>query len=299
MFDFIKKKVTKVYQAFTKKLSLLFSQSALDEIFLKELSDLLISADVGVKTTREIIAQLGEGIASKKIISMSGASAYLEQFLIDQLKPTQISFERTIPRVILLVGVNGSGKTTFASKLAHRLKSQGSKVMLIAGDTFRAAGMTQLEEWGKQIGITVFAAQQGQDPASVIFDGCKRFEEGHYDQLIIDTAGRLQSKINLMRELEKVKKVVERKLPNKRVATLLVVDAMIGQNSFAQAKAFHEATKLDGIVVSKLDGTGKGGIVFSIAREFSLPVVYITYGERVEDIALFNPEEFVRNIMSE
>lgn len=295
MFNFIKEKLQKIYTAVTSKMQSLFSATSVDEKTLGELESILISADVGVKTTRVIIERLREQHAQGKIAQGQDLKQALEQQLIFLLQ------EKTAPvsaDVFLLVGINGSGKTTFASKLANHLKNQGKRVLLVAADTFRAAAVEQLEQWGKKLNIDVVKGQPNAEPASVIFAGAQTFLDGNYDAVIFDTAGRLQTKINLMKELEKIKKVLTKQLPNKKICTLLTVDAMLGQNSFAQAQLFNESTQLDGLVLTKLDGTGKGGIVFAIAQELHIPVAFISYGESVEQLKLFDDKEYVKELLS-
>ena len=297
MLGFIKDKIKKVYTGFTQQIASLFLRNQLDEQFINELSNLLLVADVGVKTTERLIAQLRLHIANKTIENGEQLRAQLEQMLQTILEAP--GKPAALPAVTLMVGINGSGKTTFVGKLAYRLHTQGKKVLLIAGDTFRAAATQQLAEWGARSGVEVFIGRENQDPAAVIFDGCSRFKEGGFDHVIIDTAGRLQTKANLMRELEKMRKIVDRQLPDVPVATLLTVDAMLGQNSLRQAEVFHEATTLDGIVVTKLDGTGKGGIVFSIIDQFKVPIVFVAFGEGIEDMSDFNARDYVHDLLHE
>jgi fused signal recognition particle receptor len=297
MFGFIKDKFKKIYNTVTSQVSTIFSRNKLDEQFLQELSVLLICADTGVKTTDMIIDKLRKDISSAKITDLEQVKAELENILIEQLKieTSQI----LMPKVTLLVGVNGSGKTTFAAKFANLLKRNDKRVMLVAGDTFRAAATQQLNEWGNKIDVPVFVGRENQDPASVIFDACKKFEESNFDHLIIDTAGRLQTKVNLMKEIEKIRKILDRQLPGQEIRTWLTIDAMNGQNSLRQAEIFKQATELDGALLTKLDGTGKGGIVFSVAEQFKIPILYITFGEKVEDIKVFDAKEYVHGLLYE
>ena len=297
MFGFIKEKIKKVYQGFTTKVSSIFSARNLDAEFLKDLRALLISADTGVKTTNAIIDQLANDIKNKKVTTLEQAKFELEKLLIEHLQKSKAT--EHLPRVLLLVGVNGSGKTTFAGKLANVLKQQNKKVILVAGDTFRAAATQQLCEWGSRVNVEVFVGRENQDPASVIFDACKKFKDDNFDHIIIDTAGRLQTKANLMRELEKIRKIIDKQLPNEQVFTWLTVDSMIGQNSFTQAELFHQSTSLDGLVLTKLDGTGKGGIVFSITEQLRLPIVYVTYGEALDEVKKFDAQEYVSELINE
>jgi len=297
MFGFIKDKIKKIYTSFTSGVASIFSRNKLDEQFLQELSVLLLSADTGVATTNLIITKLRDDIKSSTITTLEQAKTELEKLLVAQLQMYQSHY--TQPRVLMLVGVNGSGKTTFVAKFAHHLKEQGKKVMVVAGDTFRAAATQQLASWAQQVGVRVFIGRDNQDPAAVIFDACKVFLDEKYDHIIIDTAGRLQAKINLMRELEKIRKIIEKQLVSEPISTWLTVDSMLGQNSFSQAEIFGQATQLNGIVLTKLDGTGKGGIVFSITEKLHLPIVYVTFGENLEDLKPFDASEFVAGLLNE
>jgi len=294
MFNFIKEKIKKVYSAFTEKVVSLFSRDNIDEDFLKELEVLLISSDVGVATTNFIMQEVRSGIKRGSIKTALEIKQILESLLLNILNEYSIS--NVSPKVLLLVGINGSGKTTFAAKFAKSLVDQGKKVLLVAGDTFRAAATEQLVTWANRINVEVFIGKEDQDPAALIFDACTRFLDGSFDHLIVDTAGRLQTKVNLMKELEKIKKIINRKLPSDEISTWLTIDAMLGQNSFLQAKVFNDATNLNGLVLTKIDGTGKGGIIFSITKELKLPVAYISYGEKFEDIKVFDSSEYVKNL---
>ena len=293
MFGFIKEKLKKIYSQVGSKLSTLFSREKVDDDFLEELNALLISADTGIETTKTII----EHLKSKNLQNTHELKLELSNKLLSILN------EKVAPKsaapIIMLVGINGSGKTTFAGKLANKLKESNKKVLCVAADTFRAAAVQQLDEWGKRIGIDVFMGNSGDDPSSVIFDGCKAFISGNYDHIIIDTAGRVQTKVNLMKELTKMRSTIKKVLPDTETQTLLTIDAMLGQNSFEQAKIFNEATSVDGIVLTKLDGTGKGGILFSIAHELHLPVIYVTFGEEVTALKQFDPDEYVRDLLGE
>ncbi|MBU1007518.1 signal recognition particle-docking protein FtsY [Candidatus Dependentiae bacterium] len=294
MFGFIKEKLTKIYSQFSSKTAALFSRNTINQQFLDELAQLLITADTGVETTNTIIKNLTQQIQDKKIASPQEVKKELERQLISRLKAYPCKEKK--PTVLLLVGINGSGKTTFAGKLAKQL-TKNATVLLVAGDTFRAAATQQLLEWGKKIGVDVFIGKEQQDPASVIFDACKKFKTERYDHLIIDTAGRLQTKTNLMKELEKMRRIIDKQLPDKTIHTWLTVDSMLGQNSFEQAKIFNEATTLTGLVLTKLDGTGKGGIVFSITNELHLPIIYVTFGEDLGAIKPFDANEYIGDLL--
>ncbi len=295
MFGFIKDKVQKIYTSVTQKVTSIVARGALDEVFLQELSQVLLAADTGVKTTNDIINRLATGIKANTITTSEQATDALASMLLAHLSQTHDP--DLLPRIVLLVGINGSGKTTFIGKYAHMLKSMNKKVLVVAGDTFRAAAVQQLSEWAKRVGVTVFIGKENQDSAAVIFDACKMFHDGGFDHLIIDTAGRLQTKINLMNELEKIKRIIQKQLPAESIHTWLTIDAMLGQNSIAQAKVFHEATSVNGLLLTKLDGTGKGGMIFAITQELKLPIVYITFGEAQEDIKAFNAQEYVQGLL--
>lgn len=292
MFNFLKQGLTKLYQAVTSPLQKLFGRAAVDEATLAELEKILIEADTGVHTTRTIITKLKASNLSNGV----ELKAALKQELIAQLQKKQ--FSGTGP-LYLLVGINGSGKTTLASKLAHQQKLAGKKVLLVAADTFRAAAQEQLMAWGNRTGVPVVTGPANSDPAAVIFTACEQYKLGNYDCMIIDTAGRLQTKINLMKELEKIRRVLTKQLPDVPVTTLLTVDSMLGQNSFEQAKLFHESAPLDGIVLTKMDGTAQGGIVFSITNTLNIPVAYISFGEQVEHLKPFDAHEYVSTLLGD
>lgn len=296
MFSLIKNHLQKIYATVTTKLHSLFSRPTLDEQTLKELELLLIQADTGVKTTHFIIDALQKQYAAGTLKEGSDLYRALKQQLISILETAQPTPSQC--SVYLMVGINGSGKTTFTSKLAHHLQQQGKKVLLVAADTFRAAATEQLSVWAERTQTAIVVGAQGQDPASVVFTGCEKYKNEQYDALIIDTAGRLQTKTNLMKELEKIKKTIARLLPDSKICTLLTVDAMLGQNSLEQAKIFHEATQLDGIVLTKMDGTGKGGIVFAIAQELHIPISFISFGETMEDYRIFDAQEYVEGLLN-
>lgn len=296
MFNFIKEKIKKVYTSFTSKAASLFERQTVDEAFLKELEVLLIEADVGIKTTQEIMQELREQLKADRISSGTDIKNSLQTMLLERL--SKVPHANATPRVLLMVGINGSGKTTFCGKLANHLAQHGKKVLLVAGDTFRAAATEQLQEWGARAHVTVLAGKENQDPSSLIFDACDTFARDGYDHIIIDTAGRLQTKVNLMRELEKIHRIIGKKLPEETISTFLAIDAMLGQNSFEQAKLFHGATALNGLVLTKMDGTGKGGIVFAITKELGVPIVYVTCGESINDIAPFDAAQYVSDLLN-
>ncbi|MBN2266965.1 MAG: signal recognition particle-docking protein FtsY [Candidatus Babeliaceae bacterium] len=295
MLGFFKKTFGRFYEAITSRLASLFSRSVVDKDLLSELERILIEADVGVGLTRTIMARLEEDVRAGKIVQgadLKGALAQLLQAMAAQ------KVYREDARVILLVGINGSGKTTVAGKLAHRFVGQGDPVIIAAADTFRAAAPEQLAVWADRAGATLVAGKEGQDPASVVFAATEHFKQIPGARLIVDTAGRLQTKVNLMRELEKIGRIIKKQLPDIRTVALLTVDAMLGQNSFDQARLFHESTHLDGIILTKCDGTGKGGIVFSIADTLKVPIAYLSYGERMDQLTPFDPKDFVEHLLN-
>ncbi len=297
MLGFLKEKIKKVYNSFTTKVSSIFSRASLDDEFIKELNDLLLGADTGIKATTKIIQNLQKQIANKSVDSLEEAKKELEQYLTSVLNGEKK--ETVHPTVLLLVGVNGTGKTTFAAKLAALLKAQGKRVLLVAGDTFRAAATQQLAEWGRRADVQVFVGRDNQDPAAVIFDACKVFIEQGFNHLIIDTAGRLQTKVNLMKELEKIRRIIDKQLEGYQISTWLAVDSMLGQNSLRQAELFYESTQITGVVLTKFDGSGKGGIVFAIADQLQVPILYVTFGEALEDIKVFDAAHYVEELLNE
>ncbi len=293
MFNFLKNNLKKIYSDTATKLSTLLSGKTVDDATLQELERLLVAADVGVSITKDLITQLKKNLPAGA--TGSTCKALLKEQLTQLLTQEKPKTEATVH---LLVGINGSGKTTFAGKLAHAYAQEGKRVLLVAGDTFRAAAPQQLQEWASRTNTNILIGKQDQEPASLIFEACEVFKQGTYDKLIIDTAGRLQTKTNLMKELEKINKIITKQLPTHTVETLLVVDAMLGQNSLEQAKLFHEVTPLSGVVLTKMDGTGKGGIVFAITHLLHIPIAYISYGEKVEDMQSFNPQEYVNQLLN-
>jgi fused signal recognition particle receptor len=292
MFQFLKTKLQKIHNSVTSQLQGFFSRETVDESALQELERILITADTGVSTSKEIIETL------KKSLPSGAKGSECKQILGEQLLALigQKEYCAEAP-VLLLVGINGSGKTTCSGKLAHSYAQQGKKVLLVAADTFRAAAANQLQEWAQRAGVAILMGKDEQDPASLIFEACTKFTSEGYDHLIIDTAGRLQTKTNLMKELEKLNRVLKKQLPTATTKTLLTIDAMLGQNSLEQAKLFHEVTPLDGIILTKMDGTGKGGIVFAISKLLGTPIAYMSYGEKIEDLKLFNAQEYIHQLL--
>ena len=294
MFNIFKKTLSHIYNAVTSKLGSLFGKNTIDADTLKELELILLQADTGVATTRAIIERLKQAHKAGSLEDGTALKKALEQELTKILQQQKPDCDK---EVILLVGINGSGKTTLASKLAHKAIQEGKKVLCVAADTFRAAAPEQLQQWADKTNAAIELGTPGQDPASVVFAGCDRFKNEAFDLLIIDTAGRLQTKVNLMRELEKIKRVVAKQLPAKQICTLLTIDAMLGQNSFEQAKLFNESTDLSGIALTKMDSTGKGGIVFGIADQLNIPIAYISYGEQPDALKSFDAPTYVTELL--
>ncbi len=286
--------LAKTRKSLSDKIGSLVLGEKIDESFLDELEEALIASDVGTATASVALKDLKERFKRKELSTTDQVKERLRQILIEILENSSSKFELSaVPSVILVVGVNGTGKTTTIGKLAYRLQSEGKKVMLAAGDTFRAAASEQLSIWGERAGIPVIKHGEGADPAAVVFDAASAARARSADALIVDTAGRLHTKSNLMEELKKMKRIVSRELPGAPHETLLVLDGNTGQNALVQARMFHEAVSLTGIIVTKLDGTSKGGIVFAISKELSLPVKFVGIGEAIEDLRPFDPKEFV------
>ena len=296
MFNFIKNKLSTIYSQFSTKVHALFSRSQIDQATLKELEMLLITADAGVKTTKIVLEFLQQELRNGNLNHGDDLKLLLEKHLVNLV--SQPTLDYLNQPIYLLVGINGSGKTTFAGKLANLHHLNNKKVLLVAGDTFRAGATDQLAQWAERTRSTLFSGKNEQDPASVVFAACQNYKDNNFDTIIIDTAGRLQTKTNLMRELEKIKRTINRQLPNIPICTLLTIDAMLGQNSFEQAKIFHESTAIDGIVLTKMDGTAKGGIVFAINQELGIPVAFISFGEQFEQLKTFNAQEYVQQLLN-
>lgn len=289
--------LTKTRDGFASAVNdLVYRFREVDEDFFDELEDLLIQADVGVTTTMDLVEDLKEEVKRRNLKDPVAVRDALVEVVAKRLQEDETERELNMQdglTVILFVGVNGVGKTTTIGKLAHQLKTEGRSVMLAAGDTFRAGAIDQLQVWGERAGVPVIRQAEGSDPAAVVFDAVQAAKSRGVDVLICDTAGRLQNKVNLMKELEKVKRVIEREVPNGPHEVLLALDATTGQNAMMQAKAFKEATNVSGIVLTKLDGTAKGGIVLAIRNELDIPVKYVGLGEKVDDLQAFDPEQFV------
>ena len=279
--------------------SLLANFRHVDEDFFEELEETLIEADVGFETAMKISDELRQEVKLRNAKKKNEISDAIIEKLVEiyenegKEEDNNLHFSSEGPTVFLFVGVNGVGKTTTIGKLAHRYKMEGKKVMLAAADTFRAGAIEQLAEWGQRVGVTVVKKVEKSDPAAVVFDAVKKAKEEDYDILLVDTAGRLQNKVNLMKELEKIARVITREIPDAPHEVLLALDATTGQNALTQAKQFKDVTNVTGIVLTKLDGTAKGGIVLAIRNELHLPVKLVGLGEKMDDLRDFSPEEYV------
>ncbi|MBE4908757.1 signal recognition particle-docking protein FtsY [Bacillus luteolus] len=297
--------LSKTRNSFSEKVNDLVARyRKVDEDFFEELEEILIAADVGVSTVMELIDQLKTEVKRRNIQDTKDVQAVISEKLVDiyqcgSEQSSDLNIQSEGLTVILIVGVNGAGKTTTIGKLANRLKNEGKTVLLAAGDTFRAGAIDQLEVWGDRVGVDVIKQSEGSDPAAVMFDAVQAAKSRNVDVLLCDTAGRLQNKVNLMKELEKVKRVIERELPGAPHEVLLVLDATTGQNAMTQAKTFSEATNVSGIVLTKLDGTAKGGIVLAIRNELKIPVKFVGLGEKVDDLQQFDPEQYVYGLFSD
>lgn len=298
-FEKLKNGLGKTRDSFNEKINNVFSTfRKVDEELLEELEEILIMSDIGVETSTKIIANLRDRIKKEKITEQEDVKKTLKEEMIKILEiPNKELQLNTKPSVILVVGVNGVGKTTSIGKIASKLKKEGKKVVIAAADTFRAAAVEQLEIWTNRAEATLIKKNEGTDPASVIFDAIKATKETNADVLICDTAGRLHNKKYLMDELLKINKVIDRELPNCDKEVLIVLDATTGQNAISQVKAFKETVNLTGIVLTKLDGTAKGGVVLGIVAENNIPVKFIGIGEQIDDMEIFNSEEFVNAII--
>ena len=298
-FDKIKAGLTKTREALSGTLGSVFSGfSEIDDDFYDELEESLILADLGVDTSVKAVGRLRKAVREQHLKTTEEAREALKEILVDMLSvgDTELNLS-THPSVILVIGVNGVGKTTTIGKIAKQLTSQGKKVMLVAGDTFRAAAADQLEIWAGRAGVPVVKAGEGADPAAVIFDTVKSATARGYDMVIADTAGRLHNKSNLMSELSKISRSVRKAAPEASLETLLVLDAITGQNAISQAKEFCKAADATGIILTKLDGTAKGGCVVAVKQRLGLPVRFIGVGEGIDDLIPFTPEGFVEELI--
>jgi len=286
--------LTKTRQNIMSGLDSIFRSSEIDDDFYEELEETLIMADIGTKATSDIIESLQEKVRENKIKEASECKQLLIDSMKEQMSLADDAYEfENKKSVLLIVGVNGVGKTTSVGKLAGQIKGMGKRVLLAAADTFRAAAIEQLTEWANRSGVEIIAQQEGSDPAAVVFDAVTAAKARNTDVLICDTAGRLHNKKNLMEELRKINRVIDREYPDCYKETLVVLDGTTGQNALVQAKQFCEVTDVTGIILTKLDGTAKGGIAIAIMSELGIPVKYIGVGEKIDDLQKFDPNDFI------
>lgn len=318
-FDKLKEKLTKQTESVTEKFKdgltktrqnfsgrmndLVARYRKVDEEFFEELEEVLIQADVGFDTVLELVDELKMEVKRRNIKETAQVKEIILEKLVDiyqsgEEQITTLNIQNDGPTVILFVGVNGVGKTTTIGKLAYKFKQEGKKVLLAAGDTFRAGAIEQLEVWGERVGVDVIKQSEGSDPAAVMYDAIQAAKSRKIDILLCDTAGRLQNKVNLMKELEKVKRVIQREIPGAPHEVLLVLDATTGQNAMVQAKQFKDATDVTGIILTKLDGTAKGGIVIAIRKELNIPVKFVGLGEKMDDLQPFDLEQYVYGLFA-
>jgi len=302
-FERLKKGLTNTRNNLSSKIDNLLSMSKkIDEELFEELEYILVSADIGANVTMELIDDLKEIVKKEKITEPSLIKDKLIELMNSKLASKDLNHDFNIvdgvPTIILVVGVNGVGKTTSIGKLANKFKSKGKNVMLVAADTFRAAATEQLTEWANRSGVPIISNEEGADPASVVYDGIQSAKSKNIDILICDTAGRLHNKKNLMNELNKIARVIDREYPEANKEVTLVLDATTGQNAITQAKEFRETANIDGVILTKLDGTAKGGVVFTIQLEMEIPVKQIGIGEQIDDLQDYNNEDFVNAIFN-
>ncbi len=275
-------------------------RASIDEELFDELEEVLITSDIGMETTMSIIEELRTTVKNANIKDPTGVREKLKEIMIKSVdKGQEQKLKEEYPLVIMMIGINGGGKTTSIGKIANMYKREGKSVMLAAADTFRAAAAEQLQIWGDRVGVNVIKHQEGADPSAVLFDAAQSARAKGIDVLICDTAGRLQNKKNLMNELEKMNKILGKEFPEASRETLLVLDATTGKNAVSQAKEFGEVTDLTGVVLTKLDGTAKGGIAITIADEFNLPIKFVGVGEGIDDLKPFDPADFIGGIFDE
>lgn len=296
-FSKIKEGLKKTKEVLSYKLNKLFTGGVMNDDFYDELEYILLSSDVGAATTERILEELRDAVDEKLIRDRTKAKDELKRLLVEILTEPEIP-EYEYPLVIMVSGVNGVGKTTAMGKLAKKFKNEGHNVLLVAADTFRAAAADQLTVWSERAGVRIVKQSEGADPASVVFDALTSAKAKNNDVILIDTAGRLHNKKNLMDELGKISRVVTREMPDALYLNYIVLDATTGQNALSQVDVFNEVVDIDGIILTKLDGTAKGGVVFAITNELEVPVVYVGVGEGIDDLEPFDPESFVDEILA-
>ncbi len=284
-----------IFKRFFDKLKYTFKRTELNDDFYDELESILVSSDMGVEQALDIMDELRITCKKKLIKDTENAQNELKQILIDRLDAEEVEFN--YPLIITVVGVNGVGKTTSIAKMTKFFQNKKKSVLLAAGDTFRAAATEQLSNWADKLKVKIVKQGEGADSASVVFDAITSMKAKNYDVLIVDTAGRLHTKTNLMKELEKINNIVNREYPEAQKLNLIVLDASIGQNSIAQVKAFKDTVNIDGIVLTKLDGTAKGGVVYPIVNELQVPIIFTGFGEKVDDLDVFDKTSFVEKIL--
>lgn len=300
-FAKLKEGLIKTRQNFVEKVERVFTgRKKIDEELYEELEEVLIGSDVGVNTSFELVERLRTEVKQRKLSEPAELTLVMQELIADLLgEEVRLNLAEEGPNIILMVGVNGVGKTTTIGKLANRFKNEGKRVLLAAGDTFRAAAIDQLEVWGERCGAEVIKQREGADPAAVAYDAVQAAKSRNIDIVLVDTAGRLHNKVNLMEELRKVKRVIEREIPGAPQEVLLVLDATTGQNALQQAKIFQEAAGVTGIVLTKLDGTAKGGVVLGIQGETRIPVKWIGIGEGLDDLRPFVPQDFAEALFGQ
>lgn len=299
-FDKLKNGLTKTRDNIARSFDNVFTPCEIDDDFYEELEELLIMSDMGVATTQMIIDDIKDKVKDLHLKTTDQCRSVLMDSIKERMTPdgTAYDFEKG-KAVILVIGVNGVGKTTSIGKLAHNYRQEGKKVMVAAADTFRAAAVEQLTEWAGRAGVDIIKGGEGQDPASVVFDALQSAKAKNTDILICDTAGRLHNKKNLMEELKKIHRIIDKEYPDAARETLVVIDSTTGQNALIQAREFHEAADATGIIMTKLDGTAKGGIAVAVQSELNIPVKYIGVGEGIDDLQRFDPDEFVDAIFAD
>lgn len=296
----LKERLTKTRETLVNRMdTLVLGKKEIDEDLLEELEEILITSDLGVETAQALIEKVQQKVKRKELEDPEKLKEVLQQEILALLDLPEA--ERAFPEgpyVILVAGVNGVGKTTTIGKLAAQFNQAGKKVLLVAGDTFRAAAGEQLDVWAQRSGAEIIRQKEGSDPSAVVFDALKSARSHGIDLVLIDTAGRLHTRVNLMEELKKIRRTIQKEIPGGPHQTILVLDATMGQNAISQARLFHEALDITGLILTKLDGTAKGGVIVGISNELKLPIQYIGIGEKIEDLQPFNPREFVQAIFS-